>query len=307
MVLKPASPSPLPRNPGPSWGYRFLSRADVCLPGPLFNFLLYLGCGVAVAAMPAARRHSRTYLSLLRQRPARNAEIWRHFFAFALSLMRRLRAAEGHPHSCNAGADCEPFLTLMASGRPAFLGTFHLGDSDLLGFLLANFHRRVHMIRLRMENSSDTGRLGEQFGDWIRFIWSNQTEEIVFALKEAVQTGDLVAMKCDRPDYSSKLEPFRFLGAQRLFPFTIYHLALIFRVPVVFCLGLPDRPGQSLVASSAVFEPGLVEKKEGLARAREHFQAVLSWIESLLRQDPYLWLNFTPLNPVAQPGAGKDG
>jgi predicted LPLAT superfamily acyltransferase len=306
MVLKPATSPPLPRNPGPSWGYRFLSRADAILPRSVFNSLLWAGSGIAVAIMPSARRHSRHYLSVLLKRPARSTEIWRHFFSFALSLMRRLRAADGHLHCCRSGPDCEPLLALIASGKPAFLGTFHIGDSDLLGFLLAGFRRRVHMIRLQVENSSDTGRLSEQFGEWVSFIWSNHTEDILMALKEAVQTGDLVVMKCDRPEYSSKLEPFRFLGAQRLFPFTIYHLALIFRVPVVFCLGLPRRSGESLVASSPVFEPGLAEKKEGLARAREHFQSVLFWLESLLREDPYLWFNFTPLNPVAAASAGKN-
>jgi predicted LPLAT superfamily acyltransferase len=34
-------------------------------------------------------------------------------------------------------------------------------------------------------------------------------------------------------------------------------------------------------------------------RARAHFQTVLSQLETLVRQHPYLWFNFLPLNPEA--------
>jgi hypothetical protein len=195
----------------------------------------------------------------------------------------------------------------MASDRPVFLGTFHFGDSDLLGFLLGSFQRRIHLIRLRVGNSSDTARLAERFGDWISFIWSNEPEEMLFALKAAIEAGDSVAMKCDRPDYSSKLEPFHFLGAQRLFPFTIYHLALIFQQPVGFSLGFPLGPGETSVACSCIFEPGGSDREAGLVRAREHFQSVLTWLEDFLRRHPFLWFNFTPLNPLALPKATNHG
>ena len=39
------------------------------------------------------------------------------------------------------------------------------------------------------------------------------------------------------------------------------------------------------------------------ARAHEHFQNFLRQVEGLLREQPYLWFNFTPLNPPAPTGA----
>jgi len=289
--------NPSPRNPGPSWGFRFLTWADAWLPSPLFNGLLGAGTAVAVAAMPAARGHSRKYLAQLRGRPARGIEVWRHFFSFARSLVRSLRAGRGRPPRCQPGIGFEAFFALVNSGRPALFGTFHFGDSDLIGFLLPDFHRHIAMVRQRVANSSDTDELGRQFGQWVRFIWSNDTEGLLFALKSALDAGDSIALKCDRPEHSARLEAFYFLGARRLFPFTIYHLAFIFRLPVVFCLGLPLSRVETAVVSSPVFEPGDSDKEAGLARAREHFQGVLTWLEASLRQNPYLWFNFTPLNP----------
>jgi len=306
MALTPPPPRQ-PRNPGPEWGYRFLATADAWLPRRVFDLLLGAGTWVAVAIMPEPRRHSRAYLEVVLGRPARWRDSWRHFFAFAQSLLARLRAAGARRHQCRSDASCQPLLQLMASGRPVLLGTFHFGDSDLLGFLLGDFQRRIHLVRLRVGNSSDTTRLAERFGEWIRFIWSNEPAEMLFVLKAAIEAGDCVAMKCDRPDYSSKLEPFHFLGAQRLFPFTIYHLALIFQQPVGFALGFPVGPGETVVACSSIFEPGACDRETGLVRAREHFQSVLHWLEAFLRRHPFLWFNFTPLNPVALPGTARHG
>ncbi|HTQ29929.1 MAG TPA: hypothetical protein VMI53_01850 [Opitutaceae bacterium] len=288
-----------PRNPGPSWGCLFLTCADVLLPAPVFDFFLGLGTWVAVAVMPAARRHSRAYLAEVLPRRPGATDVWRHFFAFAQALMVKLRFAEGRPYRCVSGPDCAPFLDLMASGEPALFGTFHFGHSDLLGFALGRFNRRVCMIRLRMENSRDTDRLAERFGALVSYLWINEPENLLFALKEAIDSGVSVAMKCDRPEYSAKLEPFDFLGRPRLFPFTIYHLALVFRRPVIFCVSVPHGRDESMVYSSPVFTPNAGSRDENLDRARVHFQNFLALVETLLRRDPFLWANFTPLNPVA--------
>jgi predicted LPLAT superfamily acyltransferase len=300
-MMRDPSPVP-PRNPGPNWGYRFLTATDQVLPRWLFNFLLGLGTWVSVAAMPGQRAHSRTYLRRILGRPPSGREVWRHFFTFALALMRKLRSADGQAYHCTMDPGAEAFGALMRGGRPALLGTFHLGDADLLGFMLGQFRSHVYMIRLQMENSPEMQSLAREFGDCVRFIWVNETENLLFALKDAIQSGGSVAMQCDRPDYSAKLEPFEFLGERRLFPFTIYHLALIVRLPVIFCLGIPvGTDGGSVVHSSPVFEPDNGSKRANLARAHAHFQAFLGQVETQLQRDPFLWFNFTPLNPVAPP------
>ena len=304
MALNPVKSPPPPRNPGPEWGYLLLSRLDAILPVPVCNFCLGVGCAVAVAAMPAPRRCSRAYLGVVLGRPARLIEVWRHFYAFAESLLLKLRVAEGGAYRCVEGPGCAEFIALAESGQAALFGTFHLGHSDLLGFMLARFNHRVCMIRLRVENSHDTVRLARRFGDSVTYLWINDTKNLLFSLKEALDSGASIAMKCDRPEYSAKLEAFEFLGQKRLFPFTIYHLSLIFRRPVVFCFSVPHGRDASLVHSSPVFTPTEGSPAANLTRARSHFQDFLRCVESRLRQDPFQWANFIPLNPAAPGGSG---
>src|SRR5258708_21992460 len=217
--------------------------------------------------------------------------------------MVKLRAGRGVRVSCMLERENEPaFEALLSSDRPALFGTFHFGGSDLLGYLLGERGRRVSIIRLRVGNSADTRLLGRRFGGKVSFLWINDPANLLFDLKAAIEAGDSLALKCDRPEFSAKAEPFRFLGADRLFPFTIYHLALLFDRPVVFCIAVPDAGKDRLrVFASPVFMPDPAASREANTRAaRQHFQAVLVLLETLVRSHPFLWFNFLPLNPEAR-------
>ncbi|MEY2880623.1 MAG: hypothetical protein RLZZ15_3003, partial [Verrucomicrobiota bacterium] len=148
--------SPTPRNPGPSWGYRFLRTADRVLPEPLYRPLRAAGTAVALAGMAAQRRHSRAYLALALGRPPTLRDVFRHFFAFEEALMLRLRVANGRAARCTYAPGAEAFRTWMDTAEPALLGTLHVGASDTLGFLLAAQARRpIFLVRQRVGNSHD--------------------------------------------------------------------------------------------------------------------------------------------------------
>lgn len=287
------------RNPGPSWGYQFLRTAERLLPAPVFRGGFRVGTAISVPLLPTRAWASREYLTALRgHRPARG-EVYRHFQTFADFLCLRFRVAEGAPHTCfldsNHAAD---FLDLARASDPALFGTFHLGHSDLLGFWLADFQRRVRMIRLQVGNSDDVAWLHRRFAPYIDFLYVNRPEDILNGLREAVEQGWSLALKCDRLGHSARTEVFEFLGQRRRFPFTIYHLAHIFDLPVVLSFGLPDGPDRTRVFAVPTYRP--VRGPRGTDRwaaAREHFQEALRLVESLLREQPYAWFNFGPLNP----------
>lgn len=297
-----STPAPLSRNPGPSWGYGFLLWAERWWPAWFFRLLLMAGTWVGLAGMPAQRAHSRAYLAVVFGRPATLLEVWRHFFAFAEFLMLKLRAGRGADVRCKlAPANEAGFEALLATGRPALFGTFHFGGSDLHGYLLSARSRRVTVIRQQVGNSADTRLLGERYAGQVSFLWVNDPARLLFDLKTALEAGESLALQCDRLEFSAKSEPFRFLGATRLFPFTIYQLALLFDRPVVFCIAVPaaERDGLLVHASPVFYPDPAADRAANLQAARRHFQAVLDRLESLVRRHPLLWFNFRPLNPEA--------
>ncbi|MFY9923213.1 MAG: hypothetical protein WAK51_01920 [Opitutaceae bacterium] len=288
---------PKARNPGPPWGYRFLGLCDRLLPEPVYRPLRAAGTWIALPMMPLQRQRSRAYLRAALNREPRIADVFRHFFAVCESLVLRLRVANGRPHRCVLAPGTEDFGRWLSSDRPALLGTFHIGNSDLAGYLLAEQGRRtMHLIRMRVGNSHDTDVLAARFGDRLRFVWVNEPSEMLFALKEAGGGAGTLALQCDRPQHSSRSEYFEFLGARRSFPFTIYHLSRIFERPVFLAFGAPSGHDQSTIFASPAFEPAPGEPVDAaLARARGHFQSFLFAVESYLRSHPYQWLNFLPL------------
>ncbi len=299
------APTTLLRNPGPSWGGAFLVWAERRWPAWFFRPMLMAGTWVALAVMPAQRAHSRAYLTVVHGRSPRVVEVWRHFFAFADVMMRSLRAGRGEPVRCVLGPENEAeFEHLLASGRPALFGSFHFGSSDLLGYLLGERGRHVTILRLRVGNSTDTHLLGARYAGKVTFLWVNDPARLPLELKAAIERGDSLALKCDRLEFSAKAEPFDFLGARRRFPFTIYHLAVLFERPVVFCTALPGAAvGELRVQASPVFTPiPYAGRETNLRAARQHFQGVLAQLEDLVRRHPCLWFNFLPLNPPEPAG-----
>ena len=147
--------------------------------------------------------------------------------------------------------------------------------------------------------------MSEQFGSKVSFLWVNDPANFLFELKDALQAGHSLALKCDRLDFSVRTEVFEFLGERRLFPFTIYYLAAMFERPAVFCLGVPGpQPDTLHVWASPVFNPDpAAGRNANLAAARVHFQGVLRQVEAILHRRPMLWFNFVPLNPVVPPTA----
>lgn len=290
------------RNPGPAWGFAFLRAADRLMPRPIFHAGLAAGTWIAFFCMTRQRQCAAAYRRALAGREPSRVDLWRQFFAFIESFMELLRLGRDgrHRFELTRNENSAAFERLARSTRPALFGTFHVGNSDLLGYALSRFGRRIHMIRMRVENSDDTDWLGERFGNVVSFIWVDQPQAMLFALKEAIEAGHSIAIKCDRLEQSGRQEAFWFLGKRRLFPFTVYHLSLLFEMPVAFAVGWPAGPGRTKVTASSVFQPDRdVTRDENLSRARRHFQAVLRDLETKLKEEPSLWFNFCPLNPEA--------
>lgn len=250
MAVTPDAAPPA-RNPGPSWGYQFLRCADRWVPEWLFRPTRALGTLIAMAGMPAQRRHSRAYLACILGRAPTWREVFRHFFTFEEALMIKLRVTNGRPHRTVYAPGADDFRAWLEGGGPVLLGTFHVGVSDLQGCQIGGYEQhQVYVVRQRVGNSHDTDKLAERFGARLHFVWVNNPDEILFALKDAAATPGAIALQCDRAEFASRTETFAFLGARRQFPFTIYHLALIFGRPVLLSVGLMAGPTLAVLHAS---------------------------------------------------------
>ncbi|MBC2601046.1 hypothetical protein [Puniceicoccus vermicola] len=284
------------RNPGPAGGFRLILFFRRWLPYPIFRLIVLIGTWIAVATLENQRKGSRAYLAMVLDRPPTLRDVYRHFLNFADTLIAVLRTGQGYPHKIRwAEGHGEEFESILRKQPSVLFGTFHLGHSDLLGYHLGNFGIRVSMVRIRVENSTDTELAAKQFGQSLDFIWVDDPQNVSFAVKSALEEGGSLAIKCDRIEGARKVEKFQFLGKETTFPFTIYYFSRLFERPVLFAFGVPDGSGGSLSYCAPPFYPNAEDSKsQHLARSREHFQDVLLAAEELIREQPFIWHNFHP-------------
>ena len=291
------------RNPGPEFGYDYISWQVRHLPPWLSDRIARAGTWVAYWTLPDRRAHSRAYLTLALGRPPTRRERWRHFHAYTEYLLLKMAIGDGRePRVRFAAGQGDELRAWVEAGKAALYGTMHLGHSDLIGFFLGHFGGRLHMIRKQVGNSADTERLTRRYARSVEVIWINDWSRLVLAMNDALRAGCSLALQCDRPEYSSKLEAFEFFGTRRMFPFTIYHLAIMHALPVVFSFAVPDErePDLTVVHVLPMFHPSPERTRaENFAAAHAHFQGFLGAVEHQLRRTPFLWFNFTPMNPTA--------
>jgi len=253
------------RNPGPSWGYRFLSWARHDWPDWLYRPSIFVGVWVSVLCMPHQRRSSKEYLAVVLKRTVRLSDCYTHFRALTDSLIFKLEVGRDRDsakfHYSKAGHS-DAFACLVKSDIPALFGTFHVGHSDLIGCMLSGFDRKVRMVRERVGNSYDLKVLERIFGQSVEFVWINEGESMLFALKSVAEDGVSLALQCDREEHGSRHRIFDFLGARRRFPVTIYHFSFLLNMPVVFSFGFPVGAHETEVVCSDVFEPVGESKRE---------------------------------------------
>jgi predicted LPLAT superfamily acyltransferase len=291
-------PPPSGRNPGPPFGLHLLHLADRWLPAPCHRAAIHLGTSLAVALMRDRRAASAEYLQQLRGHPASSADLHQHFTSFTQSLIQRLRLSRGIRPSFyfHQPDQAQDFEKLCRSSQPALFGTFHVGQSDLLGCMLSDFGRRIALVRHRVGNSLDIDTIEKTFAQWVQILWINDPENFLFELKDALQSGLSIGLQCDRITFGGRLVSLDFLGARRPFPFTIYHLSKMFGFPVAFAFaGQADAAGNIPVLAPPVFYPQ--NHARPLDAAKAHFQATLRLLEDYLLEHPFIWYNFEPLNP----------
>ena len=81
---------------------------------------------------PRARAASAAYLARVFGRPARRAEIYRHFHTFATTVHDRVPLLAGRPTCSTCRHGEQPFDAALAEGRGCVLLGAHLGSFEAL-------------------------------------------------------------------------------------------------------------------------------------------------------------------------------
>ena len=258
------------------------------------RLLLYPTCAYFLASSRRARAASREYLSRVLGRPARLADIARHYLTFARTLQDRVYFLAGRTGEFSIEQHgAEIVERALAKGRGCVLLGSHLGSFEVLRVVGAVERKLPVNVLLYPDNAANAEAIAGELSPELRTrVIPLGRPETLLRVRECLERGEIVGMLGDRSLKSDKTLRCDFLGAPASFPQGPLLLAAILKAPVVLFFGLYlggrryalhfERFADELDASRAEREAKLKPWIERYAKRLEHY----------CRLAPYNWFNF---------------
>ena len=307
------------RERGSLLALRFMAWVAVTLGRPVARWLLHPITLYFLLFGVSARRHSARYLARALGRPATRRDQYRHFHAFASTVLDRVYFVRGQTGALDmfdltmrGDAGCDDTL---ASGHGGFLIGAHLGSFESLHAAGKSFPgMQVTMVMYPDNARKIQGVLQAMAPDFKLAVIAIGNAGSTLAIRDALDAGHLVGLLGDRflgteaargsardiardsardSAKSAGIE-IPFLGVPALFSDGPLRLALLLRRRVIFMVGLflGGKRYDVRFETLADFRnpPSDPAARERLVRETLH--AYVARLESLCREAPYNWFNF---------------
>ena len=298
--MKPPLWAKIPER-GSQWGIR------------LVLFLLNtVGYGVAMLTLlpiagyffvtgRAARGASLAYLQRLHQvhpEVSGPPSLWKsylHHLHFALTLLDRLWLWQGKLEKFHFQEHGRQYLQRQDGKGMLLLGA-HLGSFDALRTFALAEGFKIHIVMHRGHAQKINAVINALHPNTnLRVIELKPGDmEMVFALKDYVERGEMIAMVGDRiPPYAKqRVTWLPFLGEKAPFPQHAWLLASLLECPVCLTIGLRTGHRQYSVFAEPLAERVELPRLEREQHLQHYITQYVRRLEELCCTYPYQWFNF---------------
>lgn len=234
-------------------------------------------------AVPRARRASRAYLSRALARRATLADLYRHFYAFAATVLDRVYLLNGRFDLFDIEVRDAP-----ASGAGQLLMGAHLGSFEALRAA----GRQRGGLRVSMVMYEDNARM---LNETLAALSPAARQDVIalghvdsmLRVRDCLAAGGMAGVLADRALHDDDTRTLPFLGAPARFPLGPLRMAALLRCPVTFMTGL-YLGGNRYVLQ---FEP-IADFGAAAAAPEAALAAYVACLERHCRAAPYNWFNF---------------
>jgi predicted LPLAT superfamily acyltransferase len=261
--------------------------------GLLFPITLYF-----VLTDGVARRASADFLQAVNGRRAGWADVFRHIYTFATTLLDRVYMAAGDFDRFEVKIVGLPMVDgLLAQGRGCVLLGSHLGSFDLMMLAHRAMDGRPISIMMRQDPRARLRRIAG-IAEGPNLIQTGRPDSYLKA-SAALERGEIVGLLADRVDGAAACLTTDFFGRPIALPLAPHVLAARSEAPVVMCFGLHEG-GNRYRIEFVDFGAAAARDSRGQA-----FQPIVDryagLLESFARRYPLNWFNFYPY--WTEPGA----
>lgn len=243
----------------------------------------------------SVRRASAAWWRRILGREPTLGEIYGHVLRFAQTTLDRcffLLGQGEHFRVTHTGA--EHLAGLRAANRGAIILTAHVGSPAAMSVEGRAHKLRMHIVgyfRNAAMINEVMARLDPASLARVVHIEPGNVNS-VFAIRERVEAGDLLAIACDRVGINERFVEVDFFGEKAAFPTGPFILAGMLRCPVYIAYALYHEPDRYDLYCEPFADPLDLPRKEREAALQRHVSRYAARMEHYCRLAPDNWFNF---------------
>jgi predicted LPLAT superfamily acyltransferase len=269
-------------------------RVALALGRPAAWLLLHAVSLYFMAASSADRAASRRYLRRALGREPGVADMFRHFHAFATTILDRIYLLNDQYDRFEVRVHGEDIMAgMQARGEGCLLIGAHLGSFEIVRFVgRAAQALRVSVVIYEQNTKTLNAALNAINPDLAMRVIALGRMDSMLKLERALADGEFVGMLADRAIESESTIACSFLGAPARFPAGPFRIAAMLKRPVVLMFGLYRGGNRYDVHFERLGNPGTAD---GTPHDRAVEAALLQYVgrlEHYCRIAPYNWFNF---------------
>lgn len=282
------------REHGSALAVVLFARLTLALGRRATRWLLHPICWYFQLFAPSARRASRAYLCRALGRPARRAEVVRHFYTFAATLHDRLFLLSDGPGVFDIEIHgAESAERALCAGKGCILLGSHLGSFEMVRALASASGIPPVNVVMHWQDVAHTTRVLSRIAPHLRArVIAPGRPETVLQIKECLERGEIVGMLGDRPFRGARTHVYSFLGARAEFPLGPLLIAAASGAPVITFFGLYEGGTRYRICLEPLSDGGAIPRAQRTTWAIAQLARYVERLEAYARHAPYNWFNF---------------
>jgi predicted LPLAT superfamily acyltransferase len=258
------------------------------------RLLLFFICWHFVAVSPADRSASRRYLGRALGRKARLIDIFRHFHAFAVTILDRAYLLRGQFARFDVRVHGEAIVADMAArSESCLLLGAHMGSFEIVRFLGRDSGGVNVSLVMYEENARQLNAVLNAIDPAaaMRIISLGEMDSML-QVERALARGEFVGMLGDRTIEGEGTVSCPFFGEAACFPVGPFRIAAMLEKPVVLMLGLYRGGNRYDIYFEELAVPRQMDRAGRSQALADAVRNYVTRLEHYCRIAPYNWFNF---------------
>ncbi len=256
------------------------------------RLLLYPVCLYFLLFSVRARRASRKYLDRVLGRPARWADVFRHYYTFGAVALDRVFFLTKRFGKFELRIEGEPMLEqILGTGEGCLLMGAHLGSFEALRALGRDRQVRVNLVMYE-ENARNIIAVSKAIDpELAKAIIPLGRFDSMLRVADCLERGEWLGVLGDRALDNDGQVKAAFLGEEAQFPASPFRLAAMLKRPVLLMVGLYRGGNRYELRFEELISAAELSGRDRVS-VETCVQRYARRLEYYCREAPYNWFNF---------------